>query len=583
MIEKLTIKNWKRFTELDHRFDRGLNLVIGPNGIGKTSVLEGIRYALFDRGSATELINHSADEATVGVTLTTSRGPVGITRGLSRDGKVTERISGVDLAGTSVSSVLSDLYHAHPAFLERLLVMSEGDIYRYTEESGRLENQLSYLLPVDSLQAAISRIPAALKPLRKAQKTNRSVLKEGRNLEADLQAELKKLKAERVRAQETESSLRERLKPLREEAGRLKELKRREQDSQEWWDGWHTFSTPLAVDTKEGDPDSLLVFLESEVNRSQEAKTNNAAQAGRVEGELACQTLLRDALSKPSDVCPLCESKLTPAHQAAALQRQEVREQELREQLKSLKRISSELETSRVDADQRLRQARQLLQDRPETEVSPVESDQDSLDKELAALEGTEIDARADVQRTTERIAAIEENLQAIELDKSIESQIISAYRHDALLTSLNDGANRFISDLRDSVLRPLTEELGRQWKNYRPGIGWTLDIDGNGLLCVRQGSTTRSYSSLSGGEKAVAIVLLRLALTAALTEADFIVLDEPFEHLDPRSRRILLSTLSQAIDSEVIGQIIVSTYEEPVVRRLLHRDSVTTLFVPSD
>jgi ABC-type multidrug transport system ATPase subunit len=46
-------------------------------------------------------------------------------------------------------------------------------------------------------------------------------------------------------------------------------------------------------------------------------------------------------------------------------------------------------------------------------------------------------------------------------------------------------------------------------------------------------------------------------------------VFDEPLEHLDPRTRRILISSLQHAVDQQLVDQIIVSTYEEAIVRRL--------------
>jgi DNA repair exonuclease SbcCD ATPase subunit len=84
----------------------------------------------------------------------------------------------------------------------------------------------------------------------------------------------------------------------------------------------------------------------------------------------------------------------------------------------------------------------------------------------------------------------------------------------------------------------------------------------------------------MSGGEKTVALILLRLALVSALTKADFLILDEPLEHLDPRNRRLLISSLYQAVDKGLIRQAIVTTYEESLVRRLLLRGSAHAVYL---
>ena len=45
-LEKIHIKNYKAIDELEINLKPGVNLLIGDNGAGKTSVLEGIAVAL---------------------------------------------------------------------------------------------------------------------------------------------------------------------------------------------------------------------------------------------------------------------------------------------------------------------------------------------------------------------------------------------------------------------------------------------------------------------------------------------------------------------------------------------------------
>src|SRR5687768_16601219 len=46
VIERVELTRWRRHSHFDHQFEPGLNFVLGPNGHGKTSLLEGIRFAL---------------------------------------------------------------------------------------------------------------------------------------------------------------------------------------------------------------------------------------------------------------------------------------------------------------------------------------------------------------------------------------------------------------------------------------------------------------------------------------------------------------------------------------------------------
>lgn len=45
-LEKIHIENYKAIEKLDVDLKPGVNLIIGDNGAGKTSVLEGIAVAL---------------------------------------------------------------------------------------------------------------------------------------------------------------------------------------------------------------------------------------------------------------------------------------------------------------------------------------------------------------------------------------------------------------------------------------------------------------------------------------------------------------------------------------------------------
>src|SRR3989338_3510135 len=47
MITKVHLKNWKSHLDSEFEFVRGVNALIGINGAGKSSVLDGISFALF--------------------------------------------------------------------------------------------------------------------------------------------------------------------------------------------------------------------------------------------------------------------------------------------------------------------------------------------------------------------------------------------------------------------------------------------------------------------------------------------------------------------------------------------------------
>jgi energy-coupling factor transporter ATP-binding protein EcfA2 len=198
----------------------------------------------------------------------------------------------------------------------------------------------------------------------------------------------------------------------------------------------------------------------------------------------------------------------------------------------------------------------------------------------LAAAREAEVDARTRHLALQEQAASLKAEIDQAEQGWLIEAEVTEAFRDEALWKSLSDGVEVFLSEARNSIIRPLVDELSRQWKTFRPDAPWTLDVDDEGHLCMVYEGTSLPFSSLSGGEKAAALVLLRVALTRALTDADFMLLDEPLEHMDPRSRRLLVSSLHQVVRKGMFSQILLTTYEEQLARRFVESGWAHALYL---
>ncbi|MGH2756638.1 MAG: AAA family ATPase, partial [Actinomycetota bacterium] len=96
------------------------------------------------------------------------------------------------------------------------------------------------------------------------------------------------------------------------------------------------------------------------------------------------------------------------------------------------------------------------------------------------------------------------------------------------------------------------------------------LNLSPEGHITRQVGSRTLEFGSLSGGEKVWALLLTRLLIAAASTQAPFIWLDEPLEHLDPRLRKVVAGTLAKASAGAGLRQVIVTTYENELARQLM-------------
>ncbi|MGC8609586.1 MAG: AAA family ATPase, partial [Thermoplasmata archaeon] len=47
IVENLKLKNFLSHAQTDIYFEKGVNIIIGNNGAGKSSIVDGMKYALF--------------------------------------------------------------------------------------------------------------------------------------------------------------------------------------------------------------------------------------------------------------------------------------------------------------------------------------------------------------------------------------------------------------------------------------------------------------------------------------------------------------------------------------------------------
>ena len=73
-INRIHLENYRIHDKLDVEFDSGINLLLGENGKGKSSILEAIGYALFDSelrgGNQREAIKYGKKSAKIEIEFT---------------------------------------------------------------------------------------------------------------------------------------------------------------------------------------------------------------------------------------------------------------------------------------------------------------------------------------------------------------------------------------------------------------------------------------------------------------------------------------------------------------------------------
>lgn len=574
MIESLALNNWKSVEVTRYDFEPGLNFILGPNGRGKTSLLEGITFALFGRirdSKAVDCIRHGASSARASVTVSLDGVDV-IDRSIDSSGNVSVTLTRSRDAADSVDAhkLVESRLGADAAFLVNLVLLAEGDIYRYgIGPDDTLETHLETILPIQQLsrlrRRAVSAAKAAASPQRKrreSQRIDQAELEEKRNLLARNTDELDVLASELERVTQV-------MEPLISDLRQAELRTAQDEAYRSWLQSWNPESGGVSGDVDTTKPDQTVGELQNRLDEKLEDLRETTNGRSILSGEQSHVQRIVQSLQASRDICPTCGQSLTDEHRESVLTEQSELLEVLGRQISEADRTVGEIEIEVGDLRGSVAHLRSLLSNRPPKPSHPLE-DVEAIAQQLQKSREAQAEARTRHLTLQEQIASLKAEVEQAERNRLVETEITEAFREEALWNVLSSGIEVFMAEARNSIIQPLVDELSRQWKAFRPNAPWTLDVDGRGHLCMVFEGTSYPFSALSGGEKAAALVLLRVALTRALTDVDFMLLDEPLEHMDPRSRRLLVSSLHQMVSKGMFKQILLTTYEEQLVRRFV-------------
>lgn len=588
MITRLELTNWRNYEHADLVLGPGTTFVVASNGVGKTSLVEAARWALFARVPNASPIRVGADSATALVELTLPDGRVLCVKRELKGSSARASVPHVTLAedalpATALETILADAYQCTPQFLERITMPAAHDENSAPTSLG-LREHLSALYGIDTLDEAIARLDQAIK-----KNTNEIKALKADNVEAS--TNLDQLQTAALDTAQRAKAAEDAVNQARERVASSRRWHDYRAALNEWKRADVANATQRDALTKEvatllGEPlpePEVPARLEAVAKHAQEEVENLRVNVRVAQAQITSLESNVGRLNAAEHDCPVCRRPLDDNTVAMAHEGAERDMAVLAEHV----RASTELEQNLT---LRRRQLLDLLSAwQPITPVEPPKAPSEEADPgpDALSLESAEEGHRAAIEASvlarSASAKAASAHEQAVE-SNALLGQLEALFTKDARLTMAREATSKSRDDLLTDTIHPLAEQINDRWASLFPGRG-AVHTRADGTLTRQVNGHALGFESFSTAERTAAVLITRLLVETMTTRANFAWFDEPLEHLDPDVRRHVASVLSRVTKDNAVRQVVVTTYEEPLARKLLERDpeAVTLVDVRPD
>lgn len=356
--------------------------------------------------------------------------------------------------------------------------------------------------------------------------------------------------------------------------------------------------------------------LESLTTADREIRDEMAELNGQIKAEADKLKKIKEA----GDACPLCEQSLTPEHRkrlqgeiADRVREMQERVSDFQEQLQDLARDRDRQVQERNQLEKQYGQLERLQerytalseQFQAAVEKFPADADADARTWQFDSVTGatlketiaevqdkiTSHQARlatqdekfdrvtAELLTATQRKSKLEteiENLQNTASDTAGDATPLDDvktdyererghYVHSAFLAGvLKKALEASLQELRETATQQVKNSVRDLWKQFHAGAvnaSWTDRF----IPVIEVGAEQLSALQMSEAERLEIFLGIRTALADTYGRADFLILDEPFHHLDADNKGVLQEYLQWILENTRIKQVILTSFEDAV------------------
>jgi DNA repair exonuclease SbcCD ATPase subunit len=577
MIRRLTLTNWRAYEHAELELEPGTTFVVARNGIGKTSLIEGATWALYGDagGRPSDAIRLGAPSAIASATLVLpDRRTLTVTRELPRRLRrdaippVSATIDGREVSSSQIDAIIREVFRADPAFLARLTMLRGREQPDADAATLNLREHLCHFFGIGGLQDALTELKIRQKEIERRIK----LVKQTSGVSA---RQLSEYRARHEAALRLVAEAEQAHGASVELAQAAAEAKRETEAHEAWHAGYQVYHAQMAelgaeISSRFGMPaaaDRLGSALNDLESMALAQLDGIRRERGLLEGRIAGIRAAIEQLDTTAGRCPVCLKSLSPGDAIAARSEHDRELASLAAQLDHLDETVTATNLMDIRGYQRRVAGIAAPPLRP-PEPPGAASELSDLHAELARA--VDLEAEKLIQRRSEAMtgAALITNAES---DQRAHEMLKAEFASQALVTAATDALNATITAVLNETIEPLAREISNRWKRLFAERG-TITLSSDGTVSRDVNGETLPFQSFSTGEKTGAQLLLRLLVLDAATSASFCWIDEPLEHLDPDTRRQVASLLAVAPATSNVGQVLVMTYEEPLVRRIAQR-----------
>lgn len=612
-INRIQLENWKIHKKLSIKFEKGLNFIVGENGSGKTSIIEAILFGLTGRTLHSNRASFknisSKSPANVNISFSHSENNFEISR--TFNGMVYHKLrliteNEVIDKYTEINKKIEEIFNSRIRFLEQMIYYGENEYFKSFQSSHKhqFRNYIENFMGIKYLEDLRAKSHETSSHLKNDLKKFHIKL-EGLSVKDEINYD--KLKVN-LRRRESEMEV------LKQEnayfSNKLKELNKEIKEIKTQIDNFNKLKGEISSVLKIENLTDFNAIIDSIERKKKEInleRKKNTSKTDEIKSEIASSDreeriykLINDTIreilrtNKKIDYCPLCKTDFKETNFNLILEK---RSEEVVQDIEKnihIKNTVFELNNKDKFLKKEMRELdniREMLSLNKIYFEDPSKFDKLNQRNESLLMERNKMEKEYRLILTkmddlNTKILDIKSKLKTIEkidigLDKNLVNYRIKRFNN---LINVNriieESLEKTLYELRLKFLNPIMGDITHIWNYVFKNLNCKVSFDDNLNPIIKRDLGEIDFKNLSGGEKTVLLILSRSLILHNFSKASFLLLDEPLEHLDVENRRLIIKYLENFCKSGLIDQLIITTFEETLTRRLKTEPEVNLIYL---